>query len=264
MKEKQDKETRRQRLLKWLTGLVYFSLLSSIVYVVARIFAAPSLPGFATEGERLKSDYVLMLVQCILALMVLMLPSVIAKKFKLQIPSMMLILFVLFLYCAVYLGEVRSFYYKISNWDTILHCFSGGMLGALGFSVVALLNNSDRIPVNLSPIFIAFFAFCFALMLGALWEIYEFAIDGIMRLNMQKYATESGVALVGRAALVDTMEDLIVDSIGAFVIACIGYISSKYKKGWLESLLITRKKSQPKTHTAQQNTDRSVDQAHKS
>ena len=97
MKEKQDKETRRQRLLKWLTGLVYFSLLSSIVYVVARIFAAPSLPGFAAEGERLKSDYVLMLVQCVLALVVLMLPSVIAKKFKLQIPSMMLILFVLFL-----------------------------------------------------------------------------------------------------------------------------------------------------------------------
>ena len=159
-----------------------------------------------------------------------------------------LILFVLFLYCAVYLGEVRSFYYKISNWDTILHCFSGGMLGALGFSVVALLNNSDRIPVNLSPIFIAFFAFCFALMLGALWEIYEFTIDGIMHLNMQKYATESGVTLVGRAALVDTMEDLIVDSIGAFVIACIGYISSKYKKGWLESLLITRKKDQP-AHT---------------
>lgn len=263
MKEKQDKETRRQRLLKWLTGLVYFSLLSSIVYVVAHIFAAPSLPCFAAEGERLKSDYVLMLVQCVLALVVLMLPSVIAKKFKLQIPSMMLILFVLFLYCAVYLGEVRSFYYKISNWDTILHCFSGGMLGALGFSVVALLNNSDRIPVNLSPIFIAFFAFCFALMLGALWEIYEFTIDGIMHLNMQKYATESGVTLVGRAALVDTMEDLIVDSIGAFVIACIGYISSKYKKGWLESLLITRKKDQP-AHTEQQNTDCSIDQAYKS
>ena len=137
---------------------------SSIIYIVVRIFLAPaSMPAGAAEGERLKSDYVLMLLQCILGVAVLMLPSILAKRFRLEIPSMMLILFVLFLYCAVYLGEVQDFYYKVSNWDTILHCFSGGMLGTLGFSVIALFNNSDRIPVNLSPIFVAFFAFCFAM-----------------------------------------------------------------------------------------------------
>lgn len=38
------------------------------------------------------------------------------------------------------------------------------------------------------------------------------------------------------------MSDLIVDAVGAFVIAVIGYISTKYKKGWLEALLITRKR----------------------
>ena len=124
------------------------------------------------------------------------------------------------------------------------------MLGTLGFSVVALLNNTNRIPVNLSPIFIAFFAFCFAMMLGAIWEIYEFTIDGIMHLNMQKYALENGVALVGRAALVDTMSDLIVDAIGAFVIATIGYISTKYKTGWLESVIITRKHDHGKSKGA--------------
>ena len=114
------------------------------------------MPAGAAEGERLKSDYVLMLLQCILGVAVLMLPSILAKRFRLEIPSMMLILFVLFLYCAVYLGEVQDFYYKVSNWDTILHGFSGGMLGTLGFSVIALFNNSDRIPVNLSPISVSY------------------------------------------------------------------------------------------------------------
>ena len=80
------------------------------------------------------------------------------------------------------------------------------------------------------------------MMLGAIWEIYEFTIDGLMQLNMQKYALENGVALVGRAALIDTMSDLIVDAVGAFVIAVIGYISTKYKKGWLEALIITRRR----------------------
>ena len=34
------------------------------------------------------------------------------------------------------------------------------------------------------------------------------------------------------------MEDLIVDCIGAFTMSIIGYISLKYKKGWIEKLLI--------------------------
>ena len=50
---------------------------------------------------------------------------------------------------------------------------------------------------------------------------------------MQKFATQSGEQLIGRAALDDTMKDLIVDCIGALVISIAGYISLKYKKvGW--------------------------------
>lgn len=45
-------------------------------------------------------------------------------------------------------------------------------------------------------------------------------------------------SLFGRAALIDTMEDLIVDSIGAFVMCLIGYISLKYKKGWIDKFLL--------------------------
>ena len=47
-----------------------------------------------------------------------------------------------------------------------------------------------------------------------------------------------GVPLLGRNALADTMEDLIVDSVGALAIAVIGYISLKFRKGWVEKLLL--------------------------
>lgn len=119
---------------------------------------APSQPH-GGDFERLKSDYVLMLVQCVLGMVVMFLPGVISRRLKIEIPSGMMVLFVIFLYCAIYLGEVRSFYYHISSWDTVLHWFSGAMIGALGFSFVALFNNAERIPVNLSPFFVAAFAF---------------------------------------------------------------------------------------------------------
>ena len=92
--------------------------------------------------------------------------------------------------------------------------------------------------MNLSPLFVAVFAFCFALSLGALWEIYEFAADCFLGTNMQKFAPDSGAALVGQAALRDTMKDLIVDAVGAVVTSTVGYISLKYEKGWIENLTI--------------------------
>ena len=106
----------------------------------------------------------------------------------------------------------------------MLHTFSGAMLGALGFSLVGILNDEPRVHINLSPFFVAFFAFCFAVAMGAIWEIYEFTVDGLLQLNMQKYMLENGTALVGRAALMDTMEDLIVDAVGALTVTVLGYV----------------------------------------
>lgn len=74
--------------------------------------------------------------------------------------------------------------------------------------------------------------------MGAVWEIYEFTMDSVFGTNMQKYMLDNGTALIGQAALQDTMKDIIVDAIGALVMSTIGYISLKYKKGWVEKLMI--------------------------
>ena len=87
------------------------------------------------------------------------------KKMNLIIPSNMLIVYTLFLYCAIFLGEVRNYYYRVPHWDTILHTFSGAMIGCIGFSIISLLNDREFFRLNLTPFFIAFFAFCFAIML---------------------------------------------------------------------------------------------------
>lgn len=230
--------------LRWemlVSGFVLISLAVSAVYVTVMFIVSPSKsPTFAARN---KSDYILMLVQCIMGIIAMLLPRLFQYKINIIIPSGMLILFALFLYGGIYLGEVRSFFYTIPYWDNILHFFSGGMLSILGFSFVVLLNKTDRIPVNLSAEFVYVFTFCFAVALGVLWEVYEFSLDGLLGLNMQKFALESGVKLSGRAALSDTMLDLIIDCISAFAISTIGYISLKRQKRWMDKLLLKKRKN---------------------
>lgn len=221
---------------------VLISFIAPMAFIIYKIIVSPTSNTENIEGLRVKTDYILMLTQCILGVLAFFLPNIISKKTKIVIPSNMYIVYILFLYGAVFLGEVRNYYYRVPHWDTILHTCSGAMLGALGFSFVNILNKHEKVHVQLSPLFVALFAFGFAISLGVMWEIYEFTFDGVLGLNMQKFALEDGTQLIGRAAVTDTMEDLIVDSVGAFTMATIGYISLKYKKGWIDKLLIKIKK----------------------
>ncbi len=215
-----------KRRINWkriIGYIVFTTLVFSIVYSIVKIAQTPT-DAAAADGH-LRSDYVLMLIQCCLGLVVITLPSFLEKKWSFEVPNYMCIMYFIFLYCAIYLGEVRNFYYVIPHWDTILHAFSGAMLGALGFTLVSILNDAERVSVVLSPFFIALFAFCFALAVGAVWEIYEFAGDGLFGLNMQKFRLADGTELIGHAALSDTMKDIIIDAIGALAVTTLGYLS---------------------------------------
>ena len=216
-------------------------LLISVLFTIYRLITAPSSAEEALPGQKVKIDYLLPLVQCILGLLVIRLPHWLGARLNLRISNAMLIMYIVFLYAAIYLGEVRDFYYRVPQWDSFLHCFSGMMMGALSFSCVTLLNDAQRIPMNLSPVFVALFAFSFAMTLGVIWEFYEYTVDGLMGLNMQKFRLEDGTVLMGHAALRDTMKDLFIDGCGALVTAMLGFISLKYKKGWIERLLVHKR-----------------------
>ena len=231
------KKTRTKR--SFASVFVVSVLVSFIVpaaYLTVRIIAGDLTQG--GPGGRGREDYVLMLLQCLLGAAAILLPVRLMRRWDIEVPRVMFLLYIAFLYCAIFLGEVRSFYYRIPHWDTVLHIFSGAMLGALGFSVLAIFNNAERIPLNLSPLFVAVFAFCFAMTLGTVWEIYEFAADCFLDTNMQKFALDDGTNKIGQAALSDTMKDVIVDALGALATSTMGYISVKYEKNWIDNLMI--------------------------
>ncbi len=154
----------------------------------------------------------------VLAIMaVIIAPGALGRRFQVHIPAEFQLLAVVFVFAALFLGEIRRYYERIWWWDIALHVSSGLLLGILGFLLVYVLNESKRVDLHMRPRFVALFAFSFALAAGVLWEIFEFAMDQLAGTNMQKpmFGDPSG--------LTDTMWDLIVDSLGALIISLLGW-----------------------------------------
>ena len=207
---------------------------------------------------------------CVLTLILMILPSFIQATFKISMPSTLEIILLLFIFAAEILGEMDHFYLKISWWDTMLHTTSGFIAAGIGFSLVNLFNNEERLEFKLSPVFLVIVAFCFSMTIGVIWEFLEFGIDQFLQLDAQKdtwiHAIHSvdlatngqtghitniteviinGQVLPGYLdiGLIDTMQDLIVNFIGAFIFCFIGYFSliNKNKGKLVKRLTLTKK-----------------------
>lgn len=157
-------------------------------------------------------------------------PLVLRRRLTVSIPSEFQILAVIFVFAALFLGEIRGYYDRIWWWDIALHASSGLLLGILGFLLVHVLNETERIDLHMRPHFVALFAFLFAVAVGALWEIFEFAMDRVFGMNMQK------PMLGDPSGLTDTMWDLVLDTVGAGAISVLGwYYTSRGQRSFIEA-----------------------------
>ena len=197
---------------------------------------------------------------CGLTLILMLIPSFVQVTFRVELPTALEIIILMFIFSAEILGEVNEFYIKIPGWDTLLHTLNGFLAAAIGFSLVNLLNNDDRLTFNLSPFFVAIVSFCFSMTIGILWEFFEFSMDWFFATDMQKdtvihtinsvMLNPNGVNVPERIknitdvtvngvelglggyldiGLIDTMKDLFVNFIGAVVFSVIGYFYSKHQ-----------------------------------
>lgn len=202
---------------------------------------------------------------CFLSLILLLLPFFIEHKFKVDLPNTLEIIIMVFVFSAEILGEINNFYGIIPFWDTMLHTLNGFLMAAIGFSLFDLLNDKLK-SIELSPIFLCLFSFCFSMTIGVVWEFFEYGMDKFFSMNTQKdsivYELEELVSDVDYTlvydkngdileidgyldlGLKDTIYDLFVNFIGAFVYCVFGYFYIKNKgNGFVVSkFLITRVK----------------------
>lgn len=154
----------------------------------------------------------------VVAVMATMLaPGVLKRRLLVQIPSEVQVLAILFAFATLFLGEVRDYYERFWWWDLLLHTTAGLLLGLLGFMIVYILNEDRQVDLHMRPSFLALFAFSFSQGIGAMWEIFEFAMDQFFGMTMQK------PMLGDRSGLTDTMWDLIVNAAGAAIISLAGW-----------------------------------------
>lgn len=253
----QDKHDKKQRKQIWKQAmdkelrehkssfLVFYTLRALVLVILVRQIMLRNY-----EGAFL----------CILTILLLYVPSWLQVKLRIELPPPLEISIFCFIFAAEILGEIHAFYTKVPNWDTMLHTLNGFLAAAVGFSMVLLLNDDERLTFDLSPFFLALMAFCFSMTIGVLWEFYEFAVDHLLCMDMQKDTVVNSIysvtldptrsnhvvaipniqdtAVNGESlglggyldiGLIDTMKDLFVNFIGAAVFSVTGFFYARSK-----------------------------------
>ena len=243
------KQTKREDLKtlwreKKAVSIVYVFLRTSVVLVMlAQIF-----------NRNFENVFL-----CVLTLLLFMMPALLERKLDIDLPNTLEIIILLFIYAAEILGEIGAYYVTFPYWDTVLHTLNGFLCAAIGFSLLDILNRQNRTRFHLSPLYLAIVAFCFSMTVGVVWEFFECTMDQFFFLDMQKDTvvnsigtilldptggnhpvalrnitdvivvqadgTQTALGLGGYLdiGLLDTMEDLFVNFIGALIFSIIGY-----------------------------------------
>mgnify|MGYP001395808741 FL=1 len=175
------------------------------------------------KGQSPYKNQKLLLIEVAVGILLTALPMILEKIWKFHFPQTELVFYFIFMFMLVLLGSGLQFYGIFQYWDKYEHILAGIMLAGIGYAIFHALSNTSSFSRD-SPFLVSLFGFCFGGTCGVLWEMYEFTADGIANLNLQRYMNDAGQMLLGRAALIDTMGDLIADIIGALVMAIIGYI----------------------------------------
>lgn len=234
------------------------------VYVVLRLLVLGAIVLSVLRG-RFENVFI-----CCLALVLFLVPSFFKKNLGIELPGVLEIIIMLFIFSSVILGELGCYYVKVPMWDTMLHTINGFLCAAIGFSLVDILNRNNRFRFNLSPMYLTIVAFCFSMTIGVLWEMLEFSADIFLSTDMQKDFVINKISTVSLDAtlsnkpvvidnitstvvngnelgidgyldigLYDTMKDLIVNFLGAVVFSVIGffYVKSRGKNKFAKNFI---------------------------
>lgn len=184
---------------------------------------------------------------------IILAPKTLEWIFRCKI-SLPVYLFGLFYAIGPMLGQCHNLYYTVSWWDKMLHISGGVMFAFLGLFLFEKYVGKDKKETVITAVF----ALCFSMAIAVLWEFCEFGADTFLGMDMQddtvvthinSYLLNEGVGVAGSIenieevivngqvlpvtgyidiGLTDTILDMLLETMGAVVVAII-YIVSKGK-----------------------------------
>ena len=177
---------------------------------------------------------------CIFGGTLLFTPLFARKLFHVQVNTGLYV-FVIFYAVTPIIGYVYKFYYTVFWWDSFMHTAGGVVFAILGVFLAQWMNKNGKMNLLTRAIF----ALCFSITVAVAWEFVEYTSDTLFHTDMQKdtyidlidsYLLGLEPDEIGRLAdietvvvngqplkgyidigLVDTMSDMIVETVGAIV-----------------------------------------------
>lgn len=175
-------------------------------------------------------------------------PYILEAFFRIRLSTDLKIIAMFLVIGGPVLGNVYKLYHRVRFWDKAMHALSGYAIAALGYALADILEPKKG---EHSRVLKCVFALGFSLSIGVLWEIYEYALDVLLHLDMQNdtlitdlssYALGEETGVIGSIrdidsvvvngqtlpgyidiGLIDTMNDLITCALGA---ACLCVVSA--------------------------------------
>lgn len=161
---------------------------------------------------------------CVLTLLLFMIPTFLKKRLNIVLPTPLEYTILFFIFAAEILGEIQKFYLLYPHWDTILHTLNGFIMAGIGLSMIDILNRSESLHFNMSPVFVCLVAFCFSMTIGVLWEFFEYGMDRFTDSDMQKDTVRTEIASVNLNPDGEN-DSVVIDGIGTVTVS--GYIDGE-------------------------------------
>lgn len=206
---------------------------SGIMILIIRLLLVLTCAGSLFQGIQIRlvnqefmSSYFMTAFTALLTIGITYIPDFIVNKDIMIIPAALQTVFTIFTFLAMFFGEILRFYDHFFWWDIMLHLISGVIFSILGFMLFVSLNRSSAVRRQLNPISVVLFALCFSMTCGTIWEIFEFTGDSLLGMNMQRWKSNAApelwaamrnVSNMSNPGLIDTMKDIIIDTVGSLI-----------------------------------------------
>lgn len=123
------------------------------------------------------------------------------KSFIIEIEASTQTMLTLFIFIAVCIGSTLNNRTTFEHFDIVTHCASGVISAWFGYDFANIIYRKRG---DLGPAMSSLFSLAFALGIAVGWEIYEFSMDKLYGMTLQKGNT-------------DTMVDFISCAVGAVI-----------------------------------------------
>jgi len=163
----------------------------------------------ATEPFRESKENI---ANCIYCLLFSFLPFIL-KKWNIRATRILEVYFLLAIVVHFILGDTLHYYRDVWFFSFIIHFVNSFLIATIIYGMLL------RHCKNQSKFFMFLCTIAFTALIGVLWEVCEYAIDGMKAgSNMQRFNNSvTQEPFIGRRALQDTMIDLMMDALGGAI-----------------------------------------------